>query len=60
MFLFVCRALGLDLVIRDEEGGIQDPFSVSTVALFRQHETATQRIGQQNDTVRTGANYIKM
>ncbi|XP_033633193.1 dedicator of cytokinesis protein 1-like isoform X1 [Asterias rubens] len=48
------RALGLDLVIRDEEGGIQDPFSVSTVALFRQHETATQRIGQQNDTLNLG------
>ena len=46
------RALGLDLVIRDEEGGIQDPFSVSTVSLFKQHEIATQRIGQHNDTVR--------
>ncbi|XP_022091656.1 dedicator of cytokinesis protein 1-like isoform X3 [Acanthaster planci] len=49
------RALGLDLVIRDEEGGIQDPFSISTVALFKQHETATQRIGQQqNETFSLG------
>ncbi|XP_071827704.1 dedicator of cytokinesis protein 1-like isoform X3 [Apostichopus japonicus] len=42
------RKLGLDLVIRDEEGSIQNPNLLSTVALYNKHETAMQRIGQQD------------
>ena len=45
-----CRRLGLDLVIRDEQGGVQNPTLLSTVALHRLHEVATQRIITQQET----------
>ena len=45
------RKLGLDLVIRDDEGGILNPTEQSTVHLYRLHETAQTRIGQQEKSV---------
>ena len=47
------RKLGLDLVIRDDEGGILNPTEQSTVHLYRLHETAQTRIGQQEKSVST-------
>eukprot|EP00057_Strongylocentrotus_purpuratus_P006618 XP_011661092.1 PREDICTED: dedicator of cytokinesis protein 1 isoform X2 [Strongylocentrotus purpuratus] len=47
---FTNRKLGLDLVIRDEEGSVQNPTMLSTVALHRLHEVATQRIIGQQET----------
>ncbi|XP_074141531.1 dedicator of cytokinesis protein 5 isoform X1 [Sminthopsis crassicaudata] len=41
------RMLGLDLVVRDENGNILDPDETSTIALFRAHEVASQRIEER-------------
>ncbi|XP_072492927.1 dedicator of cytokinesis protein 5 isoform X2 [Notamacropus eugenii] len=41
------RMLGLDLVVRDDNGNILDPDETSTIALFRAHETASQRIEER-------------
>nr|XP_006826015.1 PREDICTED: dedicator of cytokinesis protein 1 [Saccoglossus kowalevskii] len=41
------RKLGLDLVIRDDDGGIVDPTVHSTIAVFRMHELAVERILQE-------------
>lgn len=39
--------LGLDLVVRDDNGNILDPDETSTVALFRAHEVASKRIEEK-------------
>ncbi|XP_078717845.1 dedicator of cytokinesis protein 1-like isoform X3 [Lampetra fluviatilis] len=36
--------LGLDLVVRDDDGNILDPDQTSTVSLFRAHESTTKQI----------------
>ncbi|KAI8499441.1 Dedicator of cytokinesis protein 2 [Branchiostoma belcheri] len=41
------RLLGLDLVVRDEQGGILDPETTGTISLYRAHETATERIQRE-------------
>ncbi|CAJ0926411.1 unnamed protein product [Ranitomeya imitator] len=41
------RLLGLDLVVRDENGNILDPDETSVIALFRSHETASWRIEER-------------
>uniref|UniRef100_A0A8D0GPJ8 Dedicator of cytokinesis 5 n=1 Tax=Sphenodon punctatus TaxID=8508 RepID=A0A8D0GPJ8_SPHPU len=41
------RILGLDLVVRDDNGNILDPDETSTVALFKSHETASKRIDER-------------
>ncbi|XP_034353486.1 dedicator of cytokinesis protein 5 isoform X1 [Arvicanthis niloticus] len=41
------RMLGLDLVVRDDNGNILDPDETSTVALFRAHEVASKRIEEK-------------
>ncbi|XP_078522728.1 dedicator of cytokinesis protein 5 [Lissotriton helveticus] len=41
------RILGLDLVVRDENGNIIDPDQANTIRLFRYHETASQRIDER-------------
>ncbi|XP_036606025.1 dedicator of cytokinesis protein 5 [Trichosurus vulpecula] len=41
------RMLGLDLVVRDDNGNILDPDDTSTIALFRAHEVASQRIEER-------------
>ncbi|CAB0042097.1 unnamed protein product [Trichogramma brassicae] len=38
------QLLGLDMVVRDEHGNILNPEQTSTVQLYYQHETATERI----------------
>lgn len=40
----VCRLLGLDMVVRDDQGNILNPESTSVIELYRHHEMATQRI----------------
>ncbi|XP_075412609.1 dedicator of cytokinesis protein 5 [Tenrec ecaudatus] len=41
------KMLGLDLVVRDDNGNILDPDENSTVALFRAHEMASKRIEEK-------------
>ncbi|EPY73825.1 hypothetical protein CB1_002524007, partial [Camelus ferus] len=41
------RMLGLDLVVRDDNGNILDPDETSTVALFKAHEVASRRIEEK-------------
>ncbi|XP_070924579.1 dedicator of cytokinesis protein 5 isoform X3 [Macaca nemestrina] len=41
------RMLGLDLVVRDDNGNILDPDETSTVALFKAHEVASKRIEEK-------------
>uniref|UniRef100_A0A8D2LIC4 Dedicator of cytokinesis 5 n=1 Tax=Varanus komodoensis TaxID=61221 RepID=A0A8D2LIC4_VARKO len=41
------RILGLDLVVRDDNGNILDPDATSTIALFKAHETASKRIDER-------------
>ncbi|XP_029793791.1 dedicator of cytokinesis protein 5 isoform X1 [Suricata suricatta] len=41
------RMLGLDLVVRDDNGNILDPDETSTIALFRAHEMASKRIEEK-------------
>nr|XP_060511754.1 dedicator of cytokinesis protein 5 [Panthera onca] len=41
------RMLGLDLVVRDDNGNILDPDETSTIALFRAHEVASKRIEEK-------------
>ncbi|NWV41138.1 DOCK5 protein, partial [Grantiella picta] len=41
------RILGLDLVVRDDNGNILDPDETSTIALFKAHETASKRIEER-------------
>ncbi|XP_038166630.1 dedicator of cytokinesis protein 5 isoform X2 [Arvicola amphibius] len=41
------RMLGLDLVVRDDNGNILDPDDTSTVALFKAHEVASKRIEEK-------------
>ncbi|KAG8518238.1 Dedicator of cytokinesis protein 5 [Galemys pyrenaicus] len=41
------RMLGLDLVVRDDNGNILDPDETSTIALFRAHEMASNRIEEK-------------
>ncbi|XP_063050218.1 dedicator of cytokinesis protein 5, partial [Engraulis encrasicolus] len=41
------RILGLDLVVRDENGNTLDPFSSSTVSLFRAHQSASESINER-------------
>lgn len=51
-WLFFCllglsRILGLDLVVRDDNGNILDPDETSTISLFKAHETASKRIDER-------------
>lgn len=39
--------LGLDLVVRDDNGNILDPDETSTIALFKAHEVASRRIEER-------------
>lgn len=39
--------LGLDLVVRDDNGNILDPDNTSTIALFKAHELASKRIEEK-------------
>uniref|UniRef100_A0A803YG23 Dedicator of cytokinesis 5 n=1 Tax=Meleagris gallopavo TaxID=9103 RepID=A0A803YG23_MELGA len=41
------RILGLDLVVRDDNGNILDPDETSTISLFKAHETASKRIDER-------------
>ncbi|NXU26372.1 DOCK5 protein, partial [Thalassarche chlororhynchos] len=41
------RILGLDLVVRDDNGNILDPDETSTISLFKSHETASKRIDER-------------
>ncbi|KAM4747063.1 dedicator of cytokinesis protein 5 isoform 2-T2 [Rhinophrynus dorsalis] len=41
------RILGLDLVVRDENGNILDPDETSVITLYRSHETASSRIDER-------------
>ncbi|KAH0623152.1 hypothetical protein JD844_031162 [Phrynosoma platyrhinos] len=41
------RILGLDLVVRDDNGNILDPDANSTISLFKAHETASKRIDER-------------
>ncbi|XP_054853310.1 dedicator of cytokinesis protein 5 isoform X1 [Eublepharis macularius] len=41
------RILGLDLVVRDDNGNILDPDATSTIALFKAHETASRRVNER-------------
>ncbi|PIO39989.1 hypothetical protein AB205_0033050 [Aquarana catesbeiana] len=41
------RVLGLDLVVRDENGIILDPDDTSVITLFRYHEMASRRIDER-------------
>uniref|UniRef100_A0A2K5EB83 Dedicator of cytokinesis 5 n=1 Tax=Aotus nancymaae TaxID=37293 RepID=A0A2K5EB83_AOTNA len=41
------RMLGLDLVVRDDNGNILDPDETSTIALFKAHEVASKRIEEK-------------
>nr|XP_022344054.1 dedicator of cytokinesis protein 1-like isoform X2 [Crassostrea virginica] len=43
--------LGLDLVVRDEQGNILNPDDTSVVELYKQHETASDRIRLEQNTV---------
>lgn len=44
---FLSRMLGLDLVVRDDNGNILDPDETSTIALFKAHEVASKRIEEK-------------
>lgn len=44
---FLFRMLGLDLVVRDDNGNILDPDDTSTIALFKAHEVASKRIEEK-------------
>lgn len=44
---FLSRMLGLDLVVRDDNGNILDPDETSTIALFKAHEMASKRIEEK-------------
>ncbi|KAG8441054.1 hypothetical protein GDO86_006699 [Hymenochirus boettgeri] len=41
------RVLGLDLVVRDENGNILDPDETSIITLYRSHETASRSIDER-------------
>ncbi|KFV68218.1 Dedicator of cytokinesis protein 5, partial [Dryobates pubescens] len=41
------QILGLDLVVRDDNGNILDPDETSTISLFKTHETASKRIDER-------------
>ncbi|XP_006884978.1 PREDICTED: dedicator of cytokinesis protein 5 [Elephantulus edwardii] len=41
------KMLGLDLVVRDDNGNILDPDETSTIALFKVHEVASKRIEEK-------------
>ncbi|XP_043392159.1 dedicator of cytokinesis protein 5 isoform X2 [Chelonia mydas] len=41
------RILGLDLVVRDDNGNILDPDETSTITLFKSHEMASKRIDER-------------
>ncbi|XP_075232677.1 dedicator of cytokinesis protein myoblast city [Lycorma delicatula] len=43
------KLLGLDLVVRDEQGNILNPEHTSTIQLYWQHENATERIKATSD-----------
>ncbi|BES96169.1 Dedicator of cytokinesis [Nesidiocoris tenuis] len=40
------KILGLDMVVRDENGNFLNPESTSTIELFRHHQTASERINR--------------
>ncbi|GCC41486.1 hypothetical protein chiPu_0025103 [Chiloscyllium punctatum] len=41
------RILGLDLVVRDENGNVQDPDLTSTISLFKAHEAVSRGINER-------------
>lgn len=47
---FLFRLLGLDMVVRDEQGNILNPLHTPTIQLYKHHEIATERI--QNSHVK--------
>lgn len=47
MTCMLLRILGLDLVVRDDNGNILDPDETSTISLFKSHETASKRIDER-------------
>ncbi|KAB7505734.1 Dedicator of cytokinesis protein 1 [Armadillidium nasatum] len=52
----VNRLLGLDLVVRDEQGNILNPDITSTVKLFRHHVEATEKL-KRNEEMRPQSYY---
>ncbi|XP_026674071.1 dedicator of cytokinesis protein 1 isoform X3 [Ceratina calcarata] len=45
------QLLGMDMVVRDEQGNVLNPEETSTIQLYYHHETATERIRKAaNDT----------
>lgn len=50
----VARILGLDLVVRDDNGNILDPDTTSTIALFKAHETASKRVDERIQEEKVG------
>lgn len=47
LICMLLRILGLDLVVRDDNGNILDPDETSTISLFKAHETASKRIDER-------------
>lgn len=47
LIYMLLRILGLDLVVRDDNGNILDPDETSTISLFKAHETASKRIDER-------------
>lgn len=45
-FFIFSRILDLDMVVRDDQGNILNPEETSTIQLYWQHETASERIRQ--------------
>ena len=48
--------LGLDMVVRDEEGNIHDPDKCGAVKLFRAHENSAEVIRRHCGTIAGGIN----
>lgn len=44
MYNYLFRLLGLDLVVRDNQGNILNSLHTPTIELYKHHESATERI----------------
>ncbi|KAL0612737.1 Dedicator of cytokinesis protein 5 [Plecturocebus cupreus] len=53
------RMLGLDLVVRDDNGNILDPDETSTIALFKAHEVASKRIEEKIQEEKAESRYTQ-
>lgn len=40
----ICRVLGLDMIVRDDQGDILNPYTVSVAEFYRRHVITTERI----------------